>query len=315
MFTTKQLRVQKTLGDKGSMKFYIVTPSYNSVDLLKLCMASVADQCRTDVLVHHHIQDGGSTDGTPEYLAQYMDMAARNECADGSYLFSYVSEPDAGMYSAINAGWARADEEVDIMAWLNCDEQYLPNTLSYVAQQFEKDPTMDCCFGNLLILDGDGEFICYRKSYKPYWPLIAAGHLYTFSCTMFLRKKIHDAGFHLNEEYKAVADEDFVVRILQAGYKAKHLKRYSSVFAYTGNNLSLDPVARDEDQLLLDRSPQWIKAMKWILNKWRLFLKLLHGCYFEASSLEYSIYSNASSEYRVKFRTEKPTWKYNPGNR
>ena len=51
------------------MKFWIVTPSYNHLDFLKLAIMSVADQVRSDIQVHHHIQDGNSSDGT--FVSKY----------------------------------------------------------------------------------------------------------------------------------------------------------------------------------------------------------------------------------------------------
>jgi glycosyltransferase involved in cell wall biosynthesis len=297
------------------MKVFIVTPSYNALDFLKLCLCSVADQVAQGLRVHHHVQDGGSTDGTVDYLIEY-EKKVREKKLVGElqhYTFSYISKPDKGMYNAINIGWDLAGDDTDFVAWLNCDEQYLPETLGFVARQFGQYPTLDLCFCNLLMLDGDGNFICYRKSYKPYWPLISAGHLYTFSCTMFLRKRILDAGFRLDEQYRMVADEEFVVRILRAGFHAKHFKRYASVFAFTGNNLSLDPIAREEDRTLFDRAPTWVKSMKWILNKFRLGLKFLHGCYCELSALEYSIYAQDSMACRKIVHVDHPTWKYKTG--
>jgi len=143
------------------MHFYIVTPSFNQIDFLKLCIASVRDQVanmsdavdRCSVMVdkdslttqqpnnsitsyaicvHHHIQDGGSTDGTVEWLA---DCVAHQSSTD-SYQLTFTSEADEGMYDAINKGWMQAPDDADVIAHLNCDEQYLPGALGIVADYF-----------------------------------------------------------------------------------------------------------------------------------------------------------------------------------
>ena len=130
------------------MKFFIVTPTFNSLRWLPGCIASVRNQVsdggvgcdvlgvkpeRLDYLnpktqhlkpsalpitVHHHIQDGGSTDGTVDWLRQY-DAEVRRQQSEVSnpktsnlkpntavpgYTFSYASEPDNGMYDALNKG-------------------------------------------------------------------------------------------------------------------------------------------------------------------------------------------------------------------
>ena len=141
------------------MHFLIVTPSYNQLDYLKRCIASVADQVapeaqRSDVggqqsavrdydlsvkdnlkpktknlkhgqpsiTIHHHIQDGGSTDGTIDWLCQY-DTKVKSQRSPNAqhltpntavpgYTFSYESVPDEGMYDAINKGWLRGVVEL-----------------------------------------------------------------------------------------------------------------------------------------------------------------------------------------------------------
>ena len=89
----------------------IITPSFRSSAWLKLCLASVADQ---QVELEHIVQDAGSDDGTLDWLPQ--DRRAR-----------VFVEKDQGMYDAINRGLRRASG--DILAYLNCDEQYLPGAL------------------------------------------------------------------------------------------------------------------------------------------------------------------------------------------
>ena len=58
------------------MKVWIVTPSYNQVDWLKRAVASVADQAVDGLQVHHHVQDGTSTDGTVQFLKAYQEQCA-----------------------------------------------------------------------------------------------------------------------------------------------------------------------------------------------------------------------------------------------
>ena len=57
----------KRLGTQVDMNFVIFTPSYNQVEFLRRCIASIADQVTDEIVIHHHVQDGGSSDGTGEF--------------------------------------------------------------------------------------------------------------------------------------------------------------------------------------------------------------------------------------------------------
>src|SRR5262245_29300293 len=96
------------------MEFSIITPSFRNSDWLKLCIASVADQ---DVEHEHIVQDSCSDDDTPKWLPHDTRVRA------------YI-EKDRGMYDAVNRGLARASGE--ILAYINCDEQYLLGALKLV---------------------------------------------------------------------------------------------------------------------------------------------------------------------------------------
>jgi glycosyltransferase involved in cell wall biosynthesis len=102
------------------MNFSIITPSFRNSAWLKLCIASVADQ--QGVELEHIVQDSCSDDGTGDWLPNDPRVKA-------------FIEKDAGMYDAVNRGYRRATG--DILAYLNCDEQYLPGALAAVKSFFE----------------------------------------------------------------------------------------------------------------------------------------------------------------------------------
>src|SRR5208282_1947858 len=132
------------------MKFSIVTPSFRNSNWLKLCIASVADQ--QGVEVEHIVQDSCSDDGTQDWLPQDRRVRA-------------FIEKDRGMYDAINRGWKRA--QGDIVAYLNCDEQYLPGALKTVRDYFQAHPDVDVVFGDNIVVDDQGRYICHRPAMIP----------------------------------------------------------------------------------------------------------------------------------------------------
>lgn len=109
---------------KNSPKITIVTPSFNSGEYLEKCILSIKGQNYKNY--EHIIIDGGSTDDTLDIIRKY----------EASYPVRWLSEPDEGMYDAINKGFSMAEGE--IFAWLNADDYYFPWTLQVVARTFEK---------------------------------------------------------------------------------------------------------------------------------------------------------------------------------
>lgn len=107
-----------------SPKITIVTPTYNSEEYIEKCILSIKGQKYKNY--EHIIVDGGSKDHTLEIIKKY----------ENTYPMKWISEPDNGMYDAINKGFAMADG--DIYAWVNSDDFYFSWTLDVVAKAFGK---------------------------------------------------------------------------------------------------------------------------------------------------------------------------------
>ncbi len=264
--------------------FSIVTPSLNMLSYLKRCHASIIDQ--KGVTFEHIVMDAVSTDGTPEWLSTNADIVS-------------VIQKDAGMYDAVNQGWRLAKGQ--ILSYLNCDEQYLPDTLKIVSDFFRKHPDVDIIFGDALLINPDGTLLSYRKGYQPRWMYIAVSHLYVLTCTMFIRRHIVDEGFLFDTTYRIIGDSEFVVRLLRAGYKAAHINRFLSVFTMTGSNLSYDKSVSQENDRFRKLLPWWLKAFKYPLNIMRLLEKAVSGAYWQKMPISYEIYTSNYLEHRTHF--------------
>src|SRR5258707_6129118 len=110
----------------------VVTPSFNQGAYLERTICSVLDQKYPNL--EYLVIDGGSTDESVEIIKRYE-----------RHLTYWVSEPDTGQSNAINKGFARTTGT--ILAWLNSDDRYLPETLGAVAAAAAAHPDADVFVG------------------------------------------------------------------------------------------------------------------------------------------------------------------------
>lgn len=217
------------------MKFSIVTPTFNSQEYLPCCIASVRDQGRKGVEVEHIVQDGGSVN-FDEFVASYQ---GKEEGAH--YALQFYSEPDSGMYQAINRAMAKGTG--DVLAWLNSDEQYLPDALEKVGAYFEAHPEVDVIFGGAVTVSPLLELLCYRMPVMPSSGYIKHCFLPVFSAALFIRRKVWEQGHELPENWKTISDAVWVTGLLESGYRCAVLPVALSSFVVDGNNLSATPQA------------------------------------------------------------------------
>ena len=272
------------------MKISIITPSFRNSQWLKLCIASVADQRGAGVEVEHIVQDAGSDDGTLDWVC------------DDPRVTAYV-EKDSGMYDAINRGFRRATG--DVLAWLNCDEQYLPGALEAVRDYFKANPKIDVLIADAVVTDAEGNYICHRYGLKP-----LASHLWhrfpVLSCSLFVRRGVvADLGIFLDTRWRVLGDLFWVMEMVRRGLRFGVLRQFLSTFADTGENLALSPVAKREQPLKTEMTPQAIRLARppiLLLHKLRL---LLSGVYWQ-KPFEYALYTLASPGARVAHHVARP---------
>jgi glycosyltransferase involved in cell wall biosynthesis len=241
----------------------IITPSFCQLDYLARCAASVEAQAG-DLKLEHIIQDGGTGD-------EFDKWAAKQSLA------KCYQEPDEGMYDAINRGFQKSSG--DILAWLNCDEQYLPGTLAKVEKYFAEHPETDILFGDMIVCDADLQPVCYRKSMHPWRKHIRRCFLANYSAATFFRRKVIEDGHLLDTRYRAIADAVWMYELLGSGYRTAVLSEPLSLFALTGENLGETPAAADEARKWGQRDFFLPRLEGWLISKVYHIQKLLWGAY------------------------------------
>lgn len=121
----------------------IVTPSFNKGPYIEETILSIRNQTYSHL--EHIVIDGGSTDETLAILRNYSGELV------------WISEPDNGQSDAINKGWRLA--KGDIIAYLNADDTYLPNTIEIAVNFFLKHPETGMLYGDGILSDEKGKHL------------------------------------------------------------------------------------------------------------------------------------------------------------
>lgn len=286
-----------TLPGRMAPRFSIVTPSFRQLEWLQLCSTSIADQ--PGVTVEHLVQDAGSG-------AEMEAWAARWTTARPPGTFRFVAEKDAGMYDAVNRGLRRAAGE--ILAYLNCDEQYLPGALAAVDRYFSAHPAVDVVFGDVVIVQGDGHYLCSRQVLVPARWHTQICHLGTLTAAMFFRRRMLDEhGLFFDPAWRDNGDSVWVLEALRRGLRMAVLRHFTSAFADTGENMNTKPNAIAEQVRLRASAPRWAQRLApvWVLQ--HRLRRLLAGVYLP-KKLQYAIYTAEHPRERQTFAVDHPTF-------
>ena len=181
-------------------KISIITVAFNSAKTIKGTIESIISQDYNNI--EYLIIDGGSTDGTMDIVKSYSE-----------HVKYYVSEPDNGIYDAMNKGIKAATG--DVIGILNSDDFY-PNSfvLSNVAKLFQKY-SCDAVYGDLVYVKAND-----INKIKRYWQ---AGEYSTSKIkngwmlphpTFFVKKKIYTRYGLYDTDLKSAADYEMILKLL-----------------------------------------------------------------------------------------------------
>ncbi len=179
------------------MKVSIITPTFNSAETLEDTVKSVLFQNYPDI--EYIIIDGKSTDNTLDIVKKYK-------------IDKVISEPDKGIYDAMNKGIRLASG--DVVGILNSDDIYVSkNVIDKVVKAIKE---VDCCWGNLLYVDRKDENKVIRKWFSSEYKegLFKKGWHPPHS-TFFVKKSVYDKHGVFNLNFKIAADYELMLRFLE----------------------------------------------------------------------------------------------------
>lgn len=226
------------------MKITLITPSYNSAATIGRTIDSVISQNYADL--EYIIIDGGSKDNTAGIVAGYQDEITIN----------FISEPDRGIYDAMNKGIKLAAG--DVIGILNSDDIFFDgNVLSAVAAAF-RNQEAEAVYGDIKYFSND------ENKTSRYWKTgeYAPGKLNNGWIiphpALFVRKSVYDRCGLYNTDFKIAGDYEFILRIL---------KKYDLNLKYIPQVFVKMFAGGESGRNLKQRSKGWTELKKaWKIN-------------------------------------------------
>jgi len=186
----------------------IITTTKNRKAFLEKATRSVLSQDYPHI--EHIVIDGGSSDGTPEFLKR-----REGKYKDRGFILKWISEKDNGQAEAMNKGARMAAGEY--IAFLNDDDFLEPGAVKAFAEVFEAHPEIDFVYGDNHKLDsaiGKKELVSYR--FYSLHDMTNGGYQIPSCASMFRRALFAKAGY-FDESLRHVAEHDLFTRFTENG--------------------------------------------------------------------------------------------------
>lgn len=246
----------------NSLKITVVTVCYNAVDTLEKTMLSVLNQTYPNV--EYIVIDGGSTDGTVDIIKKYADRLAY-----------WVSEPDKGIYDAMNKGITVATG--DYINFMNAGDKFNDcNVLGNVILKISIEN--DIVYGETIYMTEFGEYVSKVLPIEKMSQCMPFGHQSTFVKTELMKERKFDISF------KSSSDFHFLYNCYKDYKSFSYIPLIISKYDLT-QGMSLDnyriKIKEDGHILGWDKNPMWILKYNWRVLKMdmrRIIKKITPKC-------------------------------------
>jgi glycosyltransferase involved in cell wall biosynthesis len=277
-WTEECLQLPATIPDGSPWpRISIVTPSYNQGQFIEATIRSVLLQGYPNL--EYIIIDGGSTDGTVEIIKKYEP-----------WLTYWVSEKDRGQANAINKGIKQTSG--NILAWINSDDLYRPDTFAIVANRFSGHELLDLLWGRCQVINNESKplFISDRSRYTRHTLSWGIGAL-PQPATFWSRRVWQDTG-GLRENFFYAMDYDLWIRIALLPYS--HLLPVSEVLAVFREQQNQKTAPQNRVGWITETAQAFRSYHPTVMDAWYLVLmRRLHilrlGRGFKRAFLDYAL--------------------------
>lgn len=245
----------------SARRISIITPSLNRVEMLKAAVQSVIAQGYPNY--EHIIIDGGSTDGTLEFIKTQPQI-------------KFICEPDRGMYDALNKGLALANG--DVIGFLNTDDLYAEGIFNAVMEIFD-DPNILAVAGKAdVFFDGAKVKSGIKLHYSPAeQSLLESTIRGNYFNAWFFRTTVFDLVGGFNPAYKIAGDRDFMLRVALKHIVYKIIDQLAYLYRSHAGSLTFDH-SNDKQKLsaseLLEMSKHYLEHQNLTPTERRLIVQL-----------------------------------------
>jgi len=199
------------------MKISIITICYNSAQTLEKTILSVAGQSYKNI--EYIVVDGCSNDGTLDIIKKHQDKISR-----------WISEPDKGLYDAMNTGIAMATG--DLIGILNSDDTFYSDTVVAEIAHFHQQNDIEASIGNIIQHKEDGKII--RLYSSKYWnpEKLKIGFMPPHPSIFLKRELFHKFGLY-STDFIIAADYELVIRFFlknKINWKYSHITTTAMLF-------------------------------------------------------------------------------------
>ncbi|MEM1183443.1 MAG: glycosyltransferase family 2 protein [Planctomycetota bacterium] len=198
-------RAPGSLRAEGRPLVSVVSVVRNAEETLDRSIRSLREQ--TYPSIEHLLIDGASTDGTLDVIKSHADWVA-----------AWSSEPDGGLYDAMNRGIASATG--DIIAILNADDWYEPGLVEAAVNELERSGA-DFSFGDIWMHGYRGQD--FRLKGDPdYAHVVRRDVPHTWHTTMMCKRSVYEGAGLYRTDMQVAADYDWQIRVFNSGFRGSY---------------------------------------------------------------------------------------------